>query len=243
MLPSVRVDLIFQCCNLDYSVQGKDRLDTDDGELEACEFVEGLARLAQYVIPGDKSTPPEKLQKLLEDYVLPNACSVDTDVFRERVGSDRVKDVLDGHKSNLKIIYKAYAADDDVGEAAMSGDTMNANELVSFCRDFKFVGPIMSERSVRVLFAYVQHEEEELEEDEGKEEVGESEMVYAEFVEAMCALGCQLQPDPYNVVEMRIDYFFKRDMMPIACSMLRFRGKGLKKPTKPDETEEEAKKK
>ena len=51
-----------------------------------------------------------------------------------------------------------FAADDDDGDAAMFNDTMNNKELVSFCRDFKMIGPLMSERSVKVLFAYVQQE-------------------------------------------------------------------------------------
>ena len=87
-----------------------------------------------------------------------DACSVDTDVFRERIAGDRVKDVFAKHKHNTKIIYKVFAADDDDGDAAMFNDTMNNKELVSFCRDFKMIGPLMSERSVKVLFAYVQQE-------------------------------------------------------------------------------------
>jgi len=103
-LPSVRVDLIFQACNLDYSVEGKDRMATDDGELESHEFVEGLARLAVYKYTV--GTPAERLNKLLKEDVLPNACSVDTDVFRERIAGDRVKDVFANHKFNLKKIYQ-----------------------------------------------------------------------------------------------------------------------------------------
>ena len=38
--------------------------------------------------------------------MLPNACSVDTDVFRERIAGDRVKDVFANHKFNFKKIYQ-----------------------------------------------------------------------------------------------------------------------------------------
>jgi phosphoribosylaminoimidazole-succinocarboxamide synthase len=51
-------------------------------------------------------TPAERLNKLLKEDVLPNACSVDTDVFRERIAGDRVKDVFANHKFNLKKIYQ-----------------------------------------------------------------------------------------------------------------------------------------
>ena len=232
-MPSVRVDLIFQCCNIDYSLEGKDRLQSDDGELEPTEFVESLARLAVYRFT--KGTPAQRLQKLLDEEVLPNACSVDTDVFRERIAGDRVKDVFAKHKHNMKIIYKVFAADDDDGDAAMFNDTMNNKELVSFCRDFKMIGPLMSERSVKVLFAYVQQEEEALDEDERSEDVGDSEMVFAEFVEANAAMGCQMRPDPYNVVEIRIDHFISQEIIPRAHEMTtRFRGKGLRKLEKPE---------
>ena len=36
-LPSVRVDLIFQACNIDYSLVGADRKASDDGELDPTE--------------------------------------------------------------------------------------------------------------------------------------------------------------------------------------------------------------
>jgi len=232
LMPSVRVDLIFQCCNLDYSVEGKDRMATDDGELEAGEFVEGLARLAVYRYT--KGTPAERLSKLLDEDMLPNACSVDTDVFRERIAGDRVKDVFLKHKHNMKIIYKVFAADDDTGDAAMAGDTMNNTELVSFCREFEMVGPMLSERAVKTLFAYVQQDEEALDDDEGSEEVGDSEMVFAEFQESQAAIGCQMRPDPYNVVEIRIDHFVSQEIIPRSLDMLRFRGKGLRKLVKPE---------
>ena len=37
----------------------------------------------------------------------------------------------------MKIIYKVFAADDQEGDAALAGDTMNSTELVSFCREVR----------------------------------------------------------------------------------------------------------
>ena len=89
-------------------------------------------------------------------------------------------------------------------------DTMNANELVICCRDFKLVGPLLSERAVRVLFAYVQHDEELIEELESKgkpvnvvDEGDDDEMVFAEYLESQMAIGAQMNPDPYNVLNIR----------------------------------------
>ena len=111
---------------------------------------------------------------------------------------------------------------------------MNANELVAWARDFKLVGPLLSERAVRVLFAYVQHDEEiigELEEN-GRQLVDEGdddEMVFAEYLESIMAVGSQLYPDPYNVLNIRIDRFVQIDVVQKALKMVRFVNKGLKK--------------
>ena len=52
----------------------------------------------------------------MNEEVLPNACSVDTDVFRERLASDAVQNVFAAHKRNMKIIYTEFAADDESDE-------------------------------------------------------------------------------------------------------------------------------
>jgi len=116
-------------------------------------------------------------------------------------------------------------------------DTMNANELVIFAREFSLIGPLMSERAVKVLFAYVQHDEETLEMKEDnagtkggdKSEGDDSEMVFSEFYEVIFAIGSQKKPDPYNVLNMRIDTFLKTDLIPTAFNLKRFIRKGLEK--------------
>mmetsp|Transcript_2238 Transcript_2238/g.4587 ORF Transcript_2238/g.4587 Transcript_2238/m.4587 type:complete len:729 (-) Transcript_2238:7-2193(-) len=233
-LPSVRVDLIFQSCTIDHSKKGLDRVRHVTQELEPVQFVEFIARLAQHRY--NKGTWPHRLTKMLNEDVLPNACSVDIDVFRERIAGDKCKAVQKKHKHNLEIIYKEYAADDQSLESLGNLDTMNANELVSCCRDFKLVGPLLSERALRVLFAYVQHDEELIKEMETagravtvNDAGDDDEMVYAEYVESMMAVGAQLYPDPYNVLNIRIDQFVTRDLLSKAQKMVRFNGKGLKK--------------
>ena len=42
-MPSVRVDLIFQACNIDYTLDAKDRAEADDGEMESTEWTESLS--------------------------------------------------------------------------------------------------------------------------------------------------------------------------------------------------------
>ena len=159
--------------------------------------------------------------------LLPNACSVDTDVFRERLAGDPVKEVFSKHKKNLKTIYTVFAAADDSDGGVGALDTMNANEIVTFTRDINLIGPLLSEKSVRTIFAYVQQEEEELDEDES-DESGDSEMVFTEFLEALGGIACIMQPNPYNVVAMRLNDFLEQMLIPNAKSLPRMRGKGLR---------------
>ena len=109
-------------------------------------------------------------------------------------------------------------------------DSMNSAELVTYARDLGMVGapPLFSERAVKTVFAYCQQEEEQEEEEAEGEEGDESEMVYSEFMEVNGAMGSQMVPDPYNMLEMRIDQFLGNTVNPAAVKHPRFKGKGLK---------------
>ena len=109
-LPSVRVDLIFQSCTIDHSKKGLDRVKSVHPELGPTQFVEFIARLASYRY--NKGSWSERLEKMINDDILPNACSVDIDVFRERISGDKCKAVVKKHRHNMEIIYRDYAAED-----------------------------------------------------------------------------------------------------------------------------------
>ena len=57
------------------------------------------------------------------------------------------------NRRNLKGIYTVYAADDDSDDAVGQLDTMNCKELTAFCKEMKLLGPILSNRMVRTVFA------------------------------------------------------------------------------------------
>ena len=242
LMPSVRVDLTFQSCQLDYSLTGKERMNSQKAELGSVEFVEFVAKLATYRYT--RGTWGTRLKKMIEEDILPNACTINVDIFRERLAGGTVKNVCRKHRHNMQIIYKDYAAEDTATSEAMDNlDSMNVNELVVFAREFKLVGPLLSERAIKVLFAYVQHDEETLlmkEDNAGtkgsdKIEGDDSEMVFGEFYEAVAAIGSQMHPDPYCVLDIRIDNFLKDTLIPRAFTMKRFKKQGLKKITGGDD--------
>ena len=216
-LPSVRVDLEFQAANMDYTKTGSERLASDDGELESVEWIEVITRLASFRYPKKPKLLDERYVKMMQEEVLENACSVDIDVFRERLAGDKVQECLKQNKRNLKGIYTVYAADDQSDDAVAQGDTMNNKELCSFCKEMKLLGPILSNRMVRQIFAFVQQEEEELDDDDGEdEEGGDNEMVYSEFSEAVGAIACVLKPNPYCTVDTRLRDYLRYILFPAA---------------------------
>jgi len=187
VLPSVRVDLVFQQCCIDHSKSGKARISDSVDELDGNKFIEGVARLSSFKYNSIDGPLAPRLQKILIDDVLPNACSIDVDVFRDRCGGDKVKDVFEMHKHNLKVIFNQYAADDTSSDDAIAAaDTMNVGELVGFGREFELIGgpPLLSERAMKVLFAYVQQEDPDAADESGNAVVDDnSEMVISEFQE------------------------------------------------------------
>jgi hypothetical protein len=216
-LPSVRVDLEFQAANMDYTKTGSERLESDDGELESVEWIEVITRISSFRYPKKPTGLDERFVKMMQEEILENACSVDIDVFRERLAGEKVQNMLKMHKRNLKGVYTVYAADDQSDDAVAQGDTMNNKELVSFCKEMKLLGPILSNRMVRQIFAFVQQEEEELDEDgDEDEEGGDSEMVYSEFAEATGAIACVLKPNPYCTVDSRLRDYLKQVLFPAA---------------------------
>jgi len=178
-----------------------------------------------------KGSVAKRLDKMLNEDVLPNACSLDVDVFRDRLGGDRVKDMFQAHKPNMRPIFSEYAADDQSDGAVDSMDSMNSTELVSYGRELGLVGgpPALSERAIKTLFAFCQQEEEEVEEGEAETQ-SDSEQVYSEFMETNAAIGSQMKPDPYNVLEMRLDQYLNEMVHPIAAKLPRFKQAMLKTP-------------
>ena len=136
-LPSVRVDLCFQAANIDYTLTGTDRQESDDGELESVEWIEVMVRLCSWRYPKKPPCLDQRFYKMMQEEILENACAVDIDVFRERLAGDKVQDCLKKHRKNIKAIYTVYAADDDSDDAVGQLDTMNCKELTSFCKEMK----------------------------------------------------------------------------------------------------------
>ena len=122
LLPSSKVDLLFQQASLDFSKTGSDRLEQDTHELDKTQFSECLVRLACARYPKARS-PSNCLYHVLKEHVLPHACQIDADVFRERLHSDVVRAVQLKHRKHLKTVFKVFASWDSASPASTMAKT------------------------------------------------------------------------------------------------------------------------
>lgn len=237
LLPSSKVDLLFQQASLDFSKTGNDRLEQDTHELDKTQFSEVLVRLACARYPKAIS-PSNCLFRLLRENVLPHACQIDADVFRERLHGDVVKSVQLKHRKNLRVVFKLFASWD----SSSPSSTMDADEMVCMLRLAKVIGPLCSEMACRTIFAYVQNDDfviEDLKKDGcvgGHRNRGRSsallsthpgsdkEMVFTEFEECVAAIASMLQPDPYKMLDQSIDKFIADCFLPALAGHPKLRG-------------------
>lgn len=157
--------------------------------------------------------------------MLPNACSADIDVFRDRFYLDETQDELEAHKFHIYGLYEFYAAADQSDEAALSLDTMNIKEFTQFCNDCALVGPgRLSYISVRTIFAYVQQDMDIMETSfassattgNDDEDDDGNEMVLREYMEALTATAVWIEPSPLQTVASRLRRVLEKVVIPNA---------------------------
>ena len=234
LLPSSKVDLLFQQASLDFSKTGSDRLEQDTHELDKTQFSECLVRLACARYPKARS-PSNCLYHVLKEHVLPHACQIDADVFRERLHSDVVRAVQLKHRKNLKTVFKVFASWDSASPAS----TMDADEMVVMLRFAKVIGPLCSEMACRTIFAYVQNDDVVIQDLKTDGTVGshrnrsrdvvelpgsDVEMVFTEFEECLAAVAQMLQPDPYKMLDQSIEAFLGTQFLPALAQHPKLRG-------------------
>ena len=216
LLPSVRVDLIFQKACMDKSLEGKARSMSAVDEIGPPTWIECLVRICSWKFRNNKKKFVANFKHMYEEELLPNACRTDTDRFRAELATEKVTDVFAKYRKPLKKLFVYYAAADQTDEGVADGalDTMNVKELTEFCSDIKLIGATLSIRKVRTIFAFVQQEDEE--ELESDDEADDNEMVFTEFNEASGAIATFMRPDPYVMLDNRIKDWFLKVLFPRA---------------------------
>lgn len=101
-----------------------------------------------------------------------------------------------------------------------NGSSISEPEFLSFCKDFKFASPALTQAKQIALFANIQAEGED------GATAEDSECDFDEFFEAICALCCYIYPDNYIPLADRLNYFFIKNLYTVAIDELKFKGLG-----------------
>lgn len=149
----------------------EDEFDWDlaDGEREITEspWIEGLVRVAYYKF---RKMPDkvDRLEKLIEEFLIPNACKSNTDTFRGELSLDEVQAIYKKRKPQIMKIFRFYArVHEPIPGAPPQEPSMDGPAYMKFCKDSRLVtrkGDLrhdFPELECRKVFNDTQMEEEE----------------------------------------------------------------------------------
>ena len=191
----------------------EDEFDWDlaDGEREITEspWIEGLVRVAYYKF---RKMPDkvDRLEKLIEEFLIPNACKSNTDTFRGELSLDEVQAIYKKRKPQIMKIFRFYArVHEPIPGAPPQEPSMDGPAYMKFCKDSRLVtrkGDLrhdFPELECRKVFNDTQMEEEE----EGSIDAGggADEMIYMEYLEALGAIASYKFPNPYIPLQVKLD--------------------------------------
>ena len=194
-------DLIFLRSNWELDEDtGQTRASTDRS-LTSNEFVEALIRCANArFLTAQTTTLKECAEALFSRHLLPFAQRSDVDEFRKKLSEKRVQAIYDKYQLKLKIVFLQKAGMDGV---------IQLDEFTKFLKEKGVVNKKFPAKMVVKIFNCVQDEGEPIPEGEDEDECPEDcEMTYQEFLEALAAVACFHQPDPYVCLEQRLEIFF-----------------------------------
>ena len=213
--------------------------DLGEGEREIGPeaWIEGIVRIACYKFRKVEDVT-ERLEKLIEEFMIPNACKSNTDTFRGELSLDEVQSVYKKLKPQIMKIFRFYArVHEPIPGAPPQEPSMDGPAYMKFCKDSRLVtrkGDLrhdFPELSCRKVFNDTQMEEEE----EGSIDAGggADEMIYMEYLEALGAIACFKFPNPYIPLQIKLEDMLKNICFPnqekFALKKAKGRAKGKKK--------------
>ena len=175
-----------------------------DRSLSSIEFVEALVRCAHTrFLTAQTTTLKGCAEALFNRHLLPFAQRSDVDAFRKKISETRCQQVYEKYQMKLKMVFIEKAGNDGL---------IDLKEFTKFLKEKDVVNKQFPAKSVVKIFNCVQDEGEPVPEggdDDDDDECPEDcEMTYSEFLEALAAVACFYQPDPYICLEQRLEVFF-----------------------------------
>ena len=189
-LTAAQLDIIFTRADLDDDMARNNILEPQD-------YIEALVRIASAHAETKKGSPnktPEEvaqaLKLLLEETIAERAGKSDADSFRELLNSGDVRNVYRTNRDELRLIFAKYAAADMT--AVNKKTTMNLKEFELMLKDGNLLTGGMTQQIMTKIFANVQND------------IDVNEMDYTEFLEAIAAICCYRDGNPYATFDKKL---------------------------------------
>ena len=123
-----------------------------------------------------------------------------------RISKNEVQAALARHRQALRLIFTHYANLD--GGSGPGQATVNVKEFTMMLKDAGMIDFSLSLNNILTIFNNIQQADGEFGHAEEAEMMA-SELIFAEFLEGMAACAVFKMPNPYVVLEQRIDRFLK----------------------------------
>mmetsp|Transcript_73765 Transcript_73765/g.210346 ORF Transcript_73765/g.210346 Transcript_73765/m.210346 type:complete len:1047 (-) Transcript_73765:287-3427(-) len=211
-------------------------LDEDERELGPAQWVDVLVRLGLKKFKGNmegKNVPfTERLNKVIQDFLVPNAGKSNTETFRGELSLDEVQAVFKKFKPQIMAIFMFYAREHPtIPGQPLREPSMNGPGYLRMLKDSKIVtrqGDLrhdFPELQARKVFQDSQMEEE------GANSIdtggGDEEMIYMEYIEVWAAISSYKFPNPYIPLQKKVEDMFANIVFPNQ-QQFALKGKGKK---------------
>lgn len=195
-----------------------------DAHLTPPLFIDVLLEFAALKYGSVIDTLPNQLWHLIENNIKPYACQDEENSFHQMAYDVKVREALDSHSKELKIIFQIYAAADvSTGDAMQKVETMNIKEFLLLLENCELLDSTLTLSAVQQIFEGIQqsgdgdsdNEAGGGEEDEANAaapgvDLGlddDDELAFSEFLDAVVAVAAYKFPDPFTPLSIRVNSF------------------------------------
>lgn len=199
-----------------------------DAHLTPQSFIDVLLEFASLKYGSVIDTLPNQLWHLIENNIKPYACQDEENSFQQMAYDAKVREVLDSHSKELRLIFQIYAmADVSSGEAMQKVKTMNIKEFHLLLDNCELLDSTLTQSAVQQIFEGIQQNadvdsDKELGSDGEQEanaagagsmpgvDIGlddDDELAFSEFLDAIVAVAAYKFPDPFTPLHVRVNSF------------------------------------
>eukprot|EP00929_Paragymnodinium_shiwhaense_P074173 TRINITY_DN37937_c0_g1_i1.p1 TRINITY_DN37937_c0_g1~~TRINITY_DN37937_c0_g1_i1.p1 ORF type:complete len:1143 (-),score=322.28 TRINITY_DN37937_c0_g1_i1:53-3481(-) len=172
-------------------------------------FVEVLIQCANMKFNNSIENLWSQVLHLIENHLTLHSGGATESVFQRMAYDPRVREVLESHSKELKIVFDLYASlDASSTEALQRFNTMNITEFLTFLQHCDMLDETLTEQAVHQIFDAIQ--QSAISADGGEAEGGlddDEELSFSEFLDGLVAITAYKFPDPFTRFDERVDYF------------------------------------